>query len=208
MPVFRKDGRNILFVHIPKTGGSSIERAFRSSGYRSLYLDGKLGPSSWNHLRRCPPQHMHGELLELLFRLERFDHIFMVVRDPIARFRSEYLWRHRNKEEFTIDGPTVQRWAKKALRKHSGNPFAWHNHIRPQVDFLVPGITVFPFEEGLDRVLDHLNSTWELGLVNELPRVREGEATTSFASKDVEITPELEDNLRDFYREDFVRFGY
>lgn len=207
MPVFRKDGVKVLFIHVPKTGGSSIERVFKASDYDTLYLDGRVGPKSWNHVRRCTPQHMHAAMLDMLFREERFDHVFMVVRDPVARLRSEYLWRNRN-TEFEVDGRAVERWAKETLGQYRVNPFVYDNHIRPQVEFQLPSATVFRFEDGLESVIEHLNLKWSLGIVTDLPRIREGHTTTNYSSKDVEVTPGLEERIREFYADDVERYGY
>lgn len=207
MPVFRKDERKFLFVHVPKTGGSSIERAFADAGYDTMYRDGRVGKRSWNDIRRCTPQHMHREVLEMLFRTERFDGIFMVVRDPVARLQSEYLWRHRAKD-FTIDGRSVEKWAAKTFSQFRSAPYIFDNHIRPQIDFLLDRATVFRFEDGLDTVAKALNKRWDLGIAEELPRVREGHTTTNYSSRDVEVTPSLRQMLADFYGEDFEQFGY
>lgn len=207
MPVFRKGERKFLFIHIPKTGGSSIERAFADVGYDTLYKDGRVGPTSWNDIRRCTPQHMHREMLETLFRIERFDGIFAVVRDPMARIKSEYLWRHRQ-DDFSISGRAVEEWVAKSLSKYRKHPFIFDNHIRPQADFLVQGTEVFRFEDGLDTMAATLNKKWDLGLPDKLPRVREGSSATKHSSKDVEVTPKAERLVRDFYKADYKRFGY
>lgn len=208
MPVFRKDERKFLFVHVPKTGGSSIEQAFKDAGYDTLYKDGRMGPKSWNHVRRCTPQHMHRDILETLFRLERFDGIFMVVRDPLSRLRSEYLWRHRNQEDLTVDEQAVQEWAAVTFARAADDPFLFDNHIRPQADFLVEGARTFRLEDGLDAVATALNEDWDVGLPAEVPRVREGHTTTTYSSRDVEVGDKLRRLVGEFYREDFARFGY
>ncbi|WP_338749865.1 sulfotransferase family 2 domain-containing protein [Janibacter alittae] len=207
MPVFRHGERKFLFIHIPKTGGSSIERAFADAGYDTLYRDGRTGPTSWNSIRRCTPQHMHREMLESILRMDQFDGVFTVVRDPMARMKSEYLWRHRN-AEFSIGGRSVEKWTAKTLSQYADDPFIFDNHIRPQVDYLVDRAEIFRFEDGLDEMATTLNSKWGLGLPDQLPRVREGSSTTKYASKDVEVTTTMRDLVGDFYREDYRTFGY
>ncbi|MCX7521856.1 sulfotransferase family 2 domain-containing protein [Microbacterium sp. STN6] len=206
MPIFRKDGKNILFIHIPKTGGSAVERVFKNSGYESLYLDGKVGRGTVNHLRRCTPQHMHGAMLQQNFRLSRFDAIFMIVRDPLARLRSEYVWRNRNKE-VTGAASDVERWSVDAFAAYRRDNFLYDNHIRPQADFFVPGARVYYFENGLPEAIADLDSSFELGLVDDIPRVRTAKAH-GLASSAVQISPELRRRVMSFYRDDYVRFGY
>lgn len=207
MPVFRQGERKYLYIHIPKTGGSSIERAFADVGYRTRYRDGRVGPTSWNSIRRCTPQHMHREMLEMILRVDQFDGVFTVVRDPLARIRSEYLWRHRH-DDFGVDGRSVEKWTARTLRRYGKDPFIFDNHIRPQVDFLLDRALVFRFEDGLDAMAATLNKKWKLGLPEELPRLREGATATKYSSRDVEVTDRTRRLVTDFYRDDYERFGY
>ncbi len=207
MPIFRKDDKYILFVHVPKAGGSSIEVVFKNSGYQRDYLDGKMGRPHLNYVLRCTPQHMHGAVLRETLRLERFDAIFMVVREPLARLRSEYLWRNRGKSPGK-DAASVEAWARDAFKRYEKQPFLFDNHLRPQHEFLVPGAKVYRLEEGLPHILADIDRQWDLGLDTEIPRVREGSAVVGHASRDVEISPSLARRAKRFYRRDYAEFGY
>jgi len=206
MPVLRRDGRSILFVHVPKAGGSTVERVFGRSDWKVLYRDPKEGPQSLNALRRCSPQHMHRAMLETLFELHRFEAVFMTVRDPVARFRSEYAMR--DPEHVTADAARVEAWAEKAFLRYAADPFVWDNHLRPQAEFYVPGCTVYRLEDGLDAAVRDLNERWDLGLVEDVPRVMDRAAASGRASSDVPVGAALEARLRACYSEDFARFGY
>jgi hypothetical protein len=208
VPVFRKDGKNILFIHIPKTGGSSIDTVFRASGYEMHFVDGEVGHGTINQLRRCTPQHMHGAMLRQTFKLRRFDVIFMIVRDPIARFRSEYLWRNRKKKHIVVDAVSVEKWATESFTKFASDSYAYDNHLRPQADFLVPGVKVYRIEDGMDSILADLNASYGLDLQKEAPRVREGTTKSGVSSHDVAISPSLEARVKEFYRQDYEQFGY
>lgn len=208
MPVFRKDGKNILFVHVPKTGGSSIDTVFRAGGYEMHFVDGQVGQGTINHLRRCTPQHMHGAMLRQTFKLNRFDLIFMIVRDPIARFRSEYLWRNRTKKHIPVHAAAVQQWAQKSFAKFDTDSYTYDNHLRPQADFLVPGARVYRFEDGMDSIVADLIASHGLDLTPEVPRLREGTTNTGVSSRDVMLSPETEKRIKQFYRRDYEEFGY
>ncbi len=207
MPIFRKDGRNILFIHVPKAGGTSIEMVFKQSGYQRAYLDGKMGPQSVNYVRRCTPQHMHAAMLETNFRLDRFDAMFLVVREPMARLRSEYLWRLRDRDPRT-DASAVEKWAKSAFRRYAADPFVFDNHLRPQVEFKLAGARTYHLEQGLGSILADLDKRWSLGLDTEIPRARHGEVVAGRSSRDVEISPALERLVKDFYVRDYAEFDY
>lgn len=207
MPIFRKDGRNILFVHVPKTGGSTIEKVFRESGYQTLYLDGKVGPASVNHVRRCTPQHMHADMLEMNFRLGNFDEIFMMVRDPLARFKSEYIWRNR-KDLKVVDAESVNSWGAKAFKQYARDNFVFDNHLRRQVEFHLPNSSVYRFEDGMRGVVDDLNARLDLGLNPDIPKLKDGKQQTGFSSSDVIVSPGMETKVKEIYGEDYTSFGY
>lgn len=206
MPVLTKGDRNVLFIHVPKTGGSAVEKHFVAHGWEMSHHDGRMSKGDPNYLRRCTPQHMHGLLLRETFRLRRFDAVFLVVRDPVARFRSEYVMRH--KEDLSTSADAVERWAVERFEKFVSNPYVHDNHIRPQVEFLVKGAQVYRLEDGLEAALEDLNERYDLDVPTEVSRVRTSERTRGISSKDVEVSPALEQRLEEFYADDFRRFGY
>lgn len=206
MPILTKDGRGVLFIHVPKTGGSSIENHFVKAGWTMSYHDGRVGEGTLNNYLWCTPQHMHGAMLRENFRIDRFDAVFMVVREPIARFRSEYVWRQG--KDVDTSAHAVERWAEKIFARQKRSPFVMGNHIRPQVEFLVEGTRVFRFEDGLEPAVVALNEEFDLGLPSKLPRVRTSQKTSGVASSDVEISAPLEKRLRRFYAKDIRQFGY
>lgn len=206
MPVFTKGDRNVLFIHVPKTGGSAMEKHLVADGWTMSYHDGRMQRGAPNYLRRCTPQHMHGMLLRETFRLRRFDAIFGVVREPVARFRSEYVMRH--KQELSTSADAVEQWAMERFAKFESNPYVHDNHIRPQVEFLVKGARVYRLEDGLDAAVADLNERFDLGLPATVARVRTSERTRGISSSDVEVSASLQARLEEFYAADFRRFGY
>ncbi|MGC3994823.1 MAG: sulfotransferase family 2 domain-containing protein [Propionicimonas sp.] len=207
MPVYRRDGRSVLFVHIPKTGGTSVEQLFKASGWEASYFDARYGAGTLNNLRWCGPQHMHGAVLKDLFRIDRFDLVFAVVREPVARFRSEYVWRHRKLDEAATDAATVSRWLAKTLVAYQKNPYLYDNHLRPQHEFLVPGTKVLRLEDGLGAALRDLSDAHDLGLDGEVERFKDSSAGPR-KSGDVEVSAATRGMLHRFYKRDFSTFGY
>ncbi|GAA4421552.1 hypothetical protein GCM10023169_14530 [Georgenia halophila] len=207
MPVFTKDDESVLFVHVPKAGGSSLENLFVSNGWTMTYRDGKTGKYSQNWYRHCSPQHMHAAPLRETFRLHRFTAIVMVVREPLARFRSEYAMRSARRG-LAGDPASVDAWAREHFRLYGLNPYVLDNHLRPQAEFLLAGSHVYRLEDGLDAVAQDLNRQYELGLPTEVPRVRESGQVRGLTSREVELSDELTTRLRAFYAQDMVSFGY
>lgn len=206
MPIFVRDGRSVLFVHVPKTGGTSIERLFLRAGWemhlRALRrTDPELFP-----LLRCAPQHYHAAMLDELLDLERLDLAFMVTRDPLARLRSEYVMR--NSADLKVDEGSVERWTRRVLSEYQGDPFLLDNHLRPQHEFQLPGATTYRLEDGLNAVVADLNTTYDLGLDTTVPHSFRSTRRTGVSSTAVEVSPAAASLITDFYRNDFERFGY
>lgn len=206
MPIFRRDGKSILFSHVPKAGGSSMEKLFADAGYTTLYRDTKEGPGTVNRLRRCSPQHMHADMLQQLFRIDRFDFIFMITREPFARFRSEYAMR--NRKNLKVDAGSVETWAERLLREYAHNPFVLDNHLRPQCEFYLPGCTVYRLEDGMASIVADLNERIDAGLPDAIPRVLDRATSNGISSNDVTLTDRLQSRLEILYREDYALFNY
>lgn len=205
MPIFRKGGVSVLFVHVPKTAGSSIENLFRDSGWQVDLLD-RNGPKTLNQHRRCSPQHMHADALSRRLRLETFQMIFMVVREPLARFRSEIVMRNPK-----LSAPwhrSVDRYTADTLGAYTGDPYIFDNHIRPQSEFYVPGSTVFRFEDGMDGIAETLRDVHglRLNLRKGVPHLVSRDGAISGSA--VQIPERWQSELVQFYREDYLRFGY
>ncbi|TGN66234.1 hypothetical protein EXE59_21460 [Nocardioides eburneiflavus] len=206
MPVLLKAGIAALFVHVPKTGGTSIERFFVQNGWSLDWRDGVAGEGTLNSYLKCSPQHVEARRLAELFRLEKFDLVFSTVREPIARFRSEYCMR--NAADLRTDPDSVDAWGESALAAYAADGFVFDNHLRPQHEFIVPGASVYRLEAGLQSMVEDLNARFDLGLTGDLPRASDREMENGVSSRDVVVSDRLEKRLRDLYARDFHDFEY
>ena len=203
LPVFSdRTGRNHLYIHVPKTGGSAIEIFLEKSGYAGSYID-RSGPGSLNPIRLCSPQHMHAAMLCAIFDIASFDSIFMTVRHPIARIVSEYRMQLNLKGQL----PPFGEWARGILRQYHRDPFTLDNHIRPQAEFWLPGSRVFRLEDGLgadfvERLEVLLHTKFSQRIVDPAMRFADTQ------NVNVSIDPELQAMLTAFYAEDFRLFCY
>ncbi len=199
MPLFTKLDRSVLYIHVPKTGGTSVEQFFITNGFAAEYLDAG-GGKSLNQYRRCPPQHMHAEQLQAILRPSRCNYVFATVRDPLARIVSEYRMRARGHAEF----PALPAWLDQSLKRYSEDAYIFENHLRPQVQFMVPGCGVFRQEEGFGTAM--------------IERL-EGQMQTQFERRNfghnkperqVHVPPEdvssINRRVREFYWQDYAAF--
>jgi hypothetical protein len=86
--------RNLLFVHIPRTGGTSIERLLGLFNAENLW---NIGPHSPFEATGKSPQHFTYRELEAILPQDVISRTykFAFVRNPWDRFLSEFLWRRR-----------------------------------------------------------------------------------------------------------------
>jgi len=87
MPFFKLKNKVILFIHIPKAAGSSVEKILEFNDIEQSFLIQKK-----NHISSISPQHFTREDYRIFFNKNFFDHSFAIIRDPIERFRSAFIF--------------------------------------------------------------------------------------------------------------------
>jgi len=165
MPSYSIKNKNILFIHIPKTGGTSVERALNSiSSSSSLH-----GSFDFPGIP-VVSQHYHFSVLAESLNLDNYDYTFTILRHPLNRFLSEINYRLSgggflkrylqlfcsNKFIwFFIQVPIITY----IFMRYFFNPYFLSNHIRPQSHFVSHSLDrVFLFENGFDSILHELSS--------------------------------------------------
>ena len=207
VPIFTRDERALLFVHVPKTGGTTIERMLMRAGWEVGFRATPHTHPASIRLHRVSPQHYHAALLEQTLRIDRFESTFLVVRDPLARFRSEYAMRNK-RHEAAGSAAHVEEWTRSVARRLARNPCVLDNHLRPQHEFLVPGARVFRLEEGMDSIVRTLDADLGLGLAADVPTHLRSGADGRISSGQVETNAFVEGWVREHYARDYAELGY
>ena len=203
MPVFRKDDLTILYIHVPKSGGTAIELFFEKNGFEIDYVDRTGTKQSLNRVRRCSPQHMHTTQLREIFDTGRFSHVFMSVRHPVSRIISEYKMRLSVQPNV----PEFSNWVHDTLRQYQTNPFVLDNHIRPQSEFWLPGCRVFRQEDGFGpEFVAELSRFLSVKFSDQ--RVDHAMRFDNVKNVAVPVPHDTKALLDVFYRMDFSLFGY
>jgi hypothetical protein len=203
MPVFFKDTRRILFIHVPKAGGTSIETFFEANGFNMAYIDRGEAPDSLNGVRRCSPQHMHAALLQTLFDPALFDYVFMTVRHPIHRLLSKFVMETGETEN--VD--RLEEWILRDFSNVFADPGFMDNHLRPQCDFLLPQAKVYKLEDGLgEDFVARLQSESGFDFSSQMigREMHAGLGKPDFGM----VQPAIRDLINNYYARDFVTFGY
>lgn len=189
MPVFTKDDQKILYVHVPKTAGSSVLNLFRDNGYEVSYFDeGSVRPFKG----LCGSQHIHAELIEEEFDLSEFSYIFSIYRDPVDRLISEYTWRcSKGGQRY----PSLKYWVELIFDLYDQNNYVNDNHIRPQSEFYFEGCDVYDFNN-ISSLPEKLSEKINLNLSEEL-------GYTNSSKYKYELTDRCKDIIMNFYSSDY-----
>ena len=213
MPSLMIRGRLIYFAHCPKAGGTSVERFMVERWGASVGMLGWGWDRKWaregERAGEVPssPQHLVWEdARHVLPRAP--DHVFAIVRDPVARMVSEYRYQIEERLTGPIGRPIrhlgFSTWLRLMLAMADRNPYTHDNHFRPQTAFLPDGdVTVFHLEDGLKPALDWLCARAGEAAPVDLPHL--------LKSKESRVgVPTSADKalIYDRFRVDYQRFGY
>lgn len=191
MPLLRINNSIVFFVHIPKTGGTSIENTLAELGSISIH---RKPVSYW-----VPPQHWHAELYNVVIPPDFYDLGFLVCRNPYVRLLSEFC--HRSRRD-AVKELGFDRWTQKILDGYGTDNFIYYNHIRPQSDFYSKNIKVFKYEDGLQRVVN------EVAAFCQLRRRMKIRSDKVWPRPQCEVARGTLRRIASFYKSDFKLFGY
>lgn len=199
MPFINYKNKNILFIHIPKTGGTSVEAWMSSLGslhFRTIGVPGIV---------RCTPQHFRMSDLDLLFAKPYFDYAFSIVRNPYSRIESDYRMRAKLQANgFFGEAQPFSLWLENAMERVRRDRWLFDNHLRPQWEFIEDNVEVFRFEDGLEDVLRRVSD--RIGA--EPPDSMEQALRVGDCIPRVEWTRTDKLRVQDYYARDFECFGY
>jgi len=136
----------VLFIHVPKTGGTTITRELS----RHHPVDMSTN-APWPGYQ-CTPQHLHGAPLIAMFQSEALVYAFLVVRHPVDRVCCEYNWHQRKRSIKVLSTP----WWRLKLHQARKLPYHDDNHLRLQREFVCLDAELFRLEDSLDKVFRRL----------------------------------------------------
>ena len=228
MPLFHNGDDLVLFVHIPKCGGTAVENAFKNTdGWEYGYLN---EPKITGYDEKpCNPQHFHKDLIdELIMPTENTTDQITIVRNPYTRLISEFMWRQNVSQYVNTNGfdeqfmNALQTFTIDALRKYKVNEsqylinkkafiknkksFVFDNHMRPQHHFITDDWNIYWFEEMYIKFWPELENKYgvkSIGEVNVMLDSSIERPTTHYNASE-----EFKDLFTEIYYQDCKMFGY
>lgn len=158
MPIIRVQEKLLYFAHVPKCGGTAVERYLSLRFGRIAFDDQRFYRNPPELLwSRTSPQHISADALSRYFPAGFFDACFAVVRHPVNRMVSEY---HHLRDAMGRIPKTLSLsdWLKTIPSTLASNRWAHDNHLRPICEMLPPGTSWFRLEAGLEHVVRYLDT--------------------------------------------------
>jgi hypothetical protein len=209
MPIFTQKKKKLfltkyysfLFIHIPRTSGSSVEDYFKKMGYSIKLLDRDYNTNKNKSFLKISPQHLYLNDVLSFSSSNNFTKIFTIVRNPIDRFISAYNFA---KNCSLMDSSyTISSFIDHILDNTININFDFDRHFASQSDFIKNdlgiNIDIFKFEE-LHEFYKYLHS------FNSKKYPIEKTNSTTHLECNLKRTDKK--RISEIYKDDFNNFGY
>jgi len=147
LPYIYYNQKKILFIHVPKTGGTSVEKWLQSFSKLALF-NGSIPATS-----PVTPQHFTFKNISEMYADDYFDYVFTIVRNPFARIESEYrmMWMQAANEGKTAE--SFASWIDHLPQRLAIDPWYRDNHLRTQAEFIGSSTRIFRYEDGIENAV-------------------------------------------------------
>lgn len=200
MPYYTKGSEKILYIHVPKTGGSSIEKYLVKEGYnqthRTIQRNTVIPDVKYNNIS------MQHQTYQTLYKHRKvlnidFENASMIatIRNPYDRIISELKWRRM------INPNSKPKDVFYALKKYLSSDNTYDNHKIPQYMFLIN-------EDG------KLNKDIKIFRCENLTSELNSHGFTKYSGKNKSVNYDNYLNndsielINSYYKKDFEFFGY
>jgi hypothetical protein len=192
----------LLFLHIPKTGGTTIEAWLESVYENTPQFLHKVPVKN----TQISPQHygykhltglLDGQYKEPLFK-------FTVVRNPYTRLESEFFYRAQMRAINLGPHPEsmFSAWVCDVIQRANACPHIYDNHLRSQIYYYNVDVSVYKFEEGIEGIIRKIALKLDLAPPKTLDSKKVGK------KKPVVWSNKALCLVNQFYQDDFSQFKY
>lgn len=189
MPLLVKQNERLFFIHIPKTGGSSIYKIFENSGWSQNDDFGSVKKGQQHAIRNEYKKHIDKNTTK-----------FTVIRNPISRIQSELRGNYKYYKKI------IQPWNPDDCLKYifQNELNRRDNHFKKIIDFINPkkikkeNIYIYRFEDNWKNKLIE-----DFSLLGDFPHEK-GDSYDE--NLNVEFSISSIDMIKNYYKADFKYF--
>jgi hypothetical protein len=187
MTIYYKDNKKVLFIHNPKTGGTSIHHVLDSSGWSFVKAVKINSITSTEHIGYSDYIKLFGNYVA------KFDFIFTIVRNPYDKLQSEY--------SFSKTTLPFASWFTDSMTKYALSTSYSNNHFKHQHEYVGPDVRVYRFETGVYNIVNDLEKQLQTTLLLK-------NTCLNVSNKLYLITETDKELIYNYYSKDFAVFGY
>ena len=191
--------RKIIFIHIPKTAGSSIEHLLRDEGKYELDFIGVRNGRSTHH-------YMGIELKMILKELYPKYYKFSFVRNPYDRLISEYFWCRINNvgHKFNKTFDEFLDYVEDVIKNKKFFKPIENDHFIPQYSFLF-----FNKKLIVNNIFKYEDIETVAPLIKKRLKIKTSlQHLNKSVKNEITLTQEQKDRIYNLYQIDFETFNY
>jgi hypothetical protein len=208
MPYYKEN--NLLFIHIPKTGGTSLEEYLKQTTQQTLYSIGDFNNILFEQfqIKTVSLQHLtyeeiynYKDMLDIDFNDNL--KIITIVRNPYDKLISGLFFNN------LIDENTNNRDVYNIIKTYIYSD-CYDNHNKPQYTFLtynkdsnniIPNITIFRTETLKQDLHNYGFHDFDLNFQMNSKNIKRDKYINYLSSKSIKL-------INNFYKKDFELFNY